>query len=194
MNSTGIWNFSSTSDYTDVYNRSVSITVLGADNAYATSTVSWNTTGATSTVSIGTHLTNWHKLPNTQSAHTKVGFANAYIPQLMITTLTGISLSTDGVIATTTITQIIVSWTPTKPITDKLSIINSPNSTIVFGPGVASNGSTNTLTKPIVLGGVASSSLQFTFNNSMSGKSFTLLFTFVDGSTQLVSIPNPPVK
>jgi prepilin-type N-terminal cleavage/methylation domain-containing protein len=189
----GTWQFSGTSDYTDGYQRSVILTSGGSDSIMATSSVSWNTNGSTSTVALGTHLTNWHKISGTQASHTTIGTGNASISQANTSLLTGITLSTDGSYASTTITSIKVTWTPTTPATRRLSEILSPNGTVVYGPGAILSG-VSVVVKPIILVGAATSSVQFLWNADISGKSFTLVFTFTDGSTQTVTSTNPQTQ
>ncbi len=179
----GSWQFLSSSDSVDGFMRTVTISSLSTDNLYATSTVSWTSDGATSTVALGSRLTNWHKVSGTQASHTIFDVSNAGLSQSNQALLTGIVITTDGAFATTTITQIKVSWSPTTPASRKLSKILSPNGTVVFGPGSISTGTTIILPTPIKILGSSSSSIQFLWNAAMAGKVFTVLYTFSDGST-----------
>jgi type II secretory pathway pseudopilin PulG len=187
-----VWKYTGTSDFTDGYQRSIILTSTGVDSIFATSTVSWSYKGATSTVALGSHFTNWHKVSGTQSSHTTISGTNAYISKKNTSLLANVALLTDGLLATTTITQMQVAWSPLGKI--KLIEIDSPASTVVYGSGLISSGTTITLTTPIVLAGTASSSAQFLWNGDVTGDSFTITVTFSDGSTQSITITKPPTQ
>ncbi|HEX6462689.1 MAG TPA: type II secretion system protein [Candidatus Saccharimonadales bacterium] len=58
-NSSGVWNFSGTSDTTDIYTRQITITDNGADRKVISSRVTWTTSGQARETVVTTQLTNW---------------------------------------------------------------------------------------------------------------------------------------
>jgi len=187
----GKWIFSGSSDTTEGYVRTVAVTLSGADTAYATSTVSWSSNGATSTVALATRLTNWRKLVGTQADHLSIITSGAYLQSANPALLTNITLVTDGVIGTTTISQIMFAWTPNSPTTRRLQQIYSPNAASVYTGSIATGG-TATLTTPITMAGAVSRTIQFRWNATMVGKTFTTTLIMSDGSSKVFTITNPP--
>lgn len=184
------WTFSGTEDSTDGYVRSITIADAGADAKNVQSNVSWSDRGATSTVTLSTVLTNWHKSIGGMADSLTV---NATAANLSFASgrklLTGINLVSDGSVGTTTISQINVSWTKSP---GDLNRIYSPNGTTVYGPATILSGSTVTLSSPIILNGVTTRSIEFLFSNNMQSSNFTLTFIMSDGSSKTVTITNPP--
>ena len=185
------WQFSGTSDVTEKYYRTVTITSLTGDSVMASSSVSWNTKGATSTVMLASQFTNWRKAVGTQASHVTANVTGADLLLPSTVVLSNMTFSTDGIIGTTTLTKVTVAWTPTTPTSIKLQSINIPNNTPVY-TGTQSSGVTVTLPTPVVLVGPTSQGIQVLWNQSVLGKSFTITYTFSDGSALVSTITNPP--
>ncbi len=181
------WSYNGTADYTDGYMRTIALTSLDADHVQATSSVSWNTQGATSTVSLAEQFTNWRKSIGTEVAYTSIATSSATLTKGNAE-LTGLSFSTTGDIATTTITAFRVSWSGGSGGKITLKNIYSPNTTTVFGPGAVDSGATTTLSKSIVLSGAATQSFQILFSGNIKGYTITIAPIFDDGSSESVSL------
>ncbi|MEI7718880.1 MAG: prepilin-type N-terminal cleavage/methylation domain-containing protein [archaeon] len=60
VSSGNIWNFSGSSDNTDIFNRAINISTISSNQKKVVSTVSWaDQTSPTNTISLKTYLTNW---------------------------------------------------------------------------------------------------------------------------------------
>lgn len=186
--SSNAWTFSGTSDYTDGYQRTVTIAAPDTDTRLATSSVSWSSRGATTTVELATTLTNWRKLAGTGASATTINTSGACVYTLDTRYLAGVSLVNDGSAGTVSVTQIQVSWNPVSG--RSITQIFAPYPTAVW-TGSASSGSTLTLSAPIIFTSAGTRNLAFLWNASMSGRDFTLTFTFSDGSTKTATITSP---
>lgn len=186
-----VWQFSGTSDTSNGYLRKIVITSIDANTVSASSSVDWLERGATSTVSLSTILTNWHKTVGMSDGLT-VNTTGANLSLLDLDRLlTGINLVSDGSYGTTTITKIKATWSGVLT-SRRLQLVQSPNGTTLFSGSVAS-GSTVTLSSPITLVGPVTQSIQFRFDSTMVGGTFTFVFTLGDNSTVSTTITNPPI-
>lgn len=183
------WTFFGVQDTTNGYVRSLIISTVDTDTKSVASTVSWNYKNATSSVTLTSSLTNWHKTAG-MSTGISIDTTNANLSLLSNRRLlTGISLITDGTSGTTTISQITVSWSAD---TRKLQQVRSPNGTIIYSATSINSGTTVTLASPLNIVGAKTQSFELYFNNNMSGNTITFTLIFSDGSTKSTTIINPP--
>ncbi len=183
------WAFSGTSDTNGIFSRSLAISTLSADSRQVTSTITWPYKGTTNTSVLTTVLTNWHKSINMASAlSVNTSSANLSLADSR-RLLNGITLTSDGTTGTVSIVQITATWTTAAR---RLQEVRSPNGVIIFGPASLTSGSTATLTSPIVISGAANTSFQLRFNGNMNNNTIGITFIMSDGSTESVSIVNPP--
>ena len=186
-----VWSFSGTEDTTDSkFTRSVTISSADSDSKRVTTKVDWSERGVNNSVTLTSILTNWRKLAGGMADSVTINTTAANLSSASgRALLTGIVLASDGTAGTTTITQIVVSWTKTQR---TLESIYSPNGQSVFGPSSVSTGSTVTLASPIVFLGVAAKTIEFLFSNNMQASNFTFTFIMSDGSTKSVTVNSPP--
>lgn len=179
------WQFVGTSDVNNGFLRRITLTAVDADTFNVVSQVDWSYKGATSSVSLNTRLTNWRKTV-AQSSGLNINTSGAYLSLLdSYRLLTNIVLTTDGSVATTTISSVTVSWSGVVS-TRRLQQILSPTASQIWS-GTGTSGSTFTLSPAITMTGATSRNFQLRYNANMNGGSFTLTFNFSDGSTKTVS-------
>jgi len=76
----GQWTFSGTTDTTDIYTRQITVSSAGTNRKLITSTVTWQTGGATSSVTLTTRISNWQAalgVPKTWANAIVAGSADA---------------------------------------------------------------------------------------------------------------------
>ncbi len=185
---TGTWQFSGTSDTIDGFVRSIVLASGETDIVNATSTVSWYQDNATTSVSLGSTLTNWRRVPDTIANHFTIATTSACVYSSDGRSLGGITITYDGIMGTVTIPQMQVSWVST---TRTLNQIFAPSPTSVW-TGTAASNATTTLTTPVSFASAGSRGLTYRWDASVAGKSFTIKLIFSDASTKSVTLTTPP--
>lgn len=102
--------------------------------------------------------------------------------------LTGITINNSGS-STITWDQVIVSWTPLTPSRTFQDLIVS--GTTLFTGGSAASGTTVNHTDITLTAGETRTITRFRFSASMSGRTFTITWVMLDGSTQTVTPIGP---
>ncbi len=186
------WTLSGSSDTTNTFTRAIAIAAVDANTKTVTSTVNWQQTlQRTGAVTLTTRLTNWQTPTATQADQLNINVSGATIGGSGNAYLRGIKLANTGS-TPIVIDRMTVSWTKPNQNIKEIKI----EDVIVWsnnGPGTPTGTqSSGTLldivnvTIPAGEDDVEINHIRMTGN--AFGDTFTILFTFSDGSTNQVTL------
>lgn len=187
------WTFSGTTDVTDIFSRSISVTSVDADRKTIVANVTWKQNEQRNgSVTLSSLLTNWRKIRLTEAERLKVDVTGVAINPADHTQITGITIENTGASGDIAITQMQVSWTGGLGGT-KISGIRMGGASVWSGSNAS--GSVEDVNPDFVLAsGVGTYPIDnLTFSKDMTGATITIIFTMLDGTTKQTSFsPGDP--
>ncbi|OGD69037.1 hypothetical protein A3I18_00690 [Candidatus Campbellbacteria bacterium RIFCSPLOWO2_02_FULL_35_11] len=179
----GQWVLSGSSDVTENFTRSITISDIDIDTKNIVSTVFWQQNMLRGgSVSVESRLTNWNKLSLIEADELNVDVSLADINPTNTGQIIGITVNNLSTVSDITVTSMMVSWSGVGG-----ARINgvSVDGTSVWS-GNSASGSVLNITD-FVLGPAGNYPIDFiSFSKNMTGTTITILFTMLDGSTKQV--------
>ena len=179
------FNLLGSSDTVDIFNRTIIISTINAEQKKVLSTVTWNDQiSSTNSVALTTYLTNWRKITQANCVDEQSFLDVNTSSAILINnnrSLAGITIANMAIDCDIIITDINLTWTSNRRLRN---IIMDGNS--VWTGNVAS-GTTNNITEFTLAPGQSEIEIVFDFNNRVNGNTFSITFTMSDGTTKTVS-------
>ncbi len=188
----GQWNFSGSSDVTDIFTRSVNISDADANTKTVTSNVEWKQNEQRDgSVSLTTQMTNWKKIRLTEAEQFEVDTSNSRINPSNTDQVIDMTIENIGTDSIITIAQMQVSWTGGSG-GSKITDISINGNSVWTGNNAS--GGTEDITDFALDSTHGTYPIDYLdFSKDMTGSTITIIFTMLDGSIkQVVFSPGAP--
>lgn len=183
IDSGGTWNFSGTSDLTEIFTRTITISDIDPETKLAVANVSWQQSGArVGTIELSTRLTNWKTYNPTQADQLTVDVSNVDIGGTGNRDILGMTIENTG-IEDITMVSTEISWTgiPTNRLLEEIIIDGGSVWT-----GSDASGSTQDISDFTLTLGAGSYPMDLFYSGALAGISVTIIFNMEDGSIKQV--------
>lgn len=182
--SSGVWNFSGTSDVTDIFTRTVTVSDIDSETKSAVVNVSWQQSAVRSgTVELNTRLTNWKTYNPTQADQLTVDISNTSVGGQGNSEILGVTIEDTG-IEDIIVVSTEISWTgvPANRMLEEIIIDGGSVWT-----GSDASGSTQDISDFTLVLGAGIYPINLLFSGAISGISVSVAFNMEDGSIKTVN-------